>query len=235
MKRFFRTWMIWGVPLVVLLVLSAIYRYEIRDWIWAAFKWELPEDPRPAGISDLEWAATNYSEEVALLSKELELPYEYLMALIVLECSGNKPAGHRFEKGVFNALRRVQEGKSRKFENLSMEALQGCDEACLTNLATSWGPFQLMGYKVIPMGLDVLDIRDEESAARHAAEWIKQEYGHFLAKKKWKDAFHYHNTGDRFPLSGKSRTHDPYYVSDGLKYMRHFNKHLPEGAYSVGI
>jgi hypothetical protein len=227
--------MLWLIPLLTLLGSLAVFRYEVRDWLWAVMKWELPEDPRPAGVSDLEWASTNYSDEVTKLSNDLELPYEYLMALIVLECSGNKPAGHRFEKGVFSVLRKVKEGRSRKFENIRMESLQGCDDECLTNLATSWGPFQLMGYKVIPLGLDVDDIREEESAALHAAEWIKKEYGHFLKKKKWKDAFHYHNTGDRFPLSGRSRTHDPYYVSDGLKYMKHFNRNLPSGAYSLGV
>jgi hypothetical protein len=70
------------------------------------------------------------------------------------------------------------------------------------------------------MKLNIVDIREEEDAAFYAAKWIQEEYGHFLTKKKWKDAFHYHNTGKRFPLNGRSRTHNPYYVSDGVKYMK---------------
>lgn len=227
--------MIWIAPLLIALGVLFYFRYDVADWLWTKMGRNLPEDPRPAGVSDLQWAETNYSEEIKEISADVQVPYEYLMALVVLECSGNKPAGQRFEKGIFNSLKRVRDGRQKKYENIRPEALQNCDDECLTNLATSWGPFQLMGYKAIPLGLNVTDLRDEEEAARHAAAWIKKEYGHFLEKKKWKDAFHYHNTGDRFPLSGVSRTHDPYYVSDGVKYMKYFNQRVPEGAYSIGI
>jgi len=183
---------------------------------------ELPEDPRPAGVTDLQWCETNYKDEMLSIAQELDLPYEYLMALAVLECGGNKPAGHRFEKHIFNQLKQVRDGKRNKYENIRQENLAGLDDEGIKNLATSWGPFQLMGYKVIPMNLNITDIRDEEDAAFYAAKWIKEEYRHFLKKKKYKDAFHYHNTGKRFPLSGRSKTHDPYYVSDGIKYMKYF-------------
>lgn len=220
----------WIIVTSILLLMSWLlwrYRYEVADWVRDKLGYEMPEDPRPAGVSDLEWASTNYHDEIAELSKEYDVPYEYLMALLVLECSGEKPAGHRYEKHVFNQLKRVRDGKQSKFENIRQEHLKELDDEGLTNLATSWGPFQLMGYKVIPMGVNVHDIRSEEGAARYGVQWIKEEYGHFLKKKKWKDAFHYHNTGKRFPLSGKSKTHDPYYVSDGLKYMKYFSEHSP--------
>ncbi len=198
------------------------FRYDVAEWVRTKLGIELPEDPRPAGVSDLQWCEQNYKEEMLDISQKLDLPYEYLMALAVLECSGEKPAGHRYEKHIFNQLKNVRDGKQRKLENIHQKDLNGLDDDGLKNLATSWGPFQLMGYKVIPMGLNIVDIRDEEDAAYYAAKWIKDEYGHFLKKKKWKDAFHYHNTGQRFPLSGRSRTHDPYYVSDGIKYMKYF-------------
>jgi hypothetical protein len=216
-----RRWQLW---LALALICYGLYhfRYDVAEWVRTRLGIELPEDPRPAGVSDLQWCEQNYKEEMLEISAKLDLPYEYLMALTVLECSGEKPAGHRFEKHVFAQLKKVRDGKQRKLENIYSKDLQGLDDDGLTNLATSWGPFQLMGYKVIPMGLNIVDIRDEEDAAFYAAKWIKGEYGHFLKKKKWKDAFHYHNTGKRFPLSGRSRTHDPYYVSDGLRYMKYF-------------
>jgi len=203
------------------------FRYDIVEWVRSKTGWQLPEDPRPAGVSDLQWCEKNYGDEIANISKKLNLPYPYLMSLAVLECSGNKPAGNRFEKHVFNQLKKVRDGKQRKFENIYQKDLAEINDDGLKNLATSWGPFQLMGYKVIPLGLTIRDIREEDEAAFHAAEWIKKEYGHFLSKKKWKDAFHYHNTGKRFPLNGRSSTHDPYYVSDGVKYMKHFDANNP--------
>lgn len=226
--KYFRTkWVIITSILLVVAWLLWRNRYDVAEWVRDKLGYELPVDPRPAGVSDLAWAETNYKDEIAELAKEFDVPYEYLMALLVLECSGEKPAGHRYEKHVFNQLKKVRDGKQRKFENIKQEDLKDLDDEGLTNLATSWGPFQLMGYKVIPMGVNVHDIRNEEDAALYGVQWIKEEYGHFLQKKKWKDAFHYHNTGKRFPLSGNSKTHDPYYVSDGLKYMKYFAEHSP--------
>ncbi len=227
MKVLRKKWFIIASILVLCVVPLWRYRYEFADWVRDKLGMEMPEDPRPAGVNDLQWAETNYKEEIGELSSESGVPYEYLMALLVLECSGNKPAGNRFEKHIFNQLKKVKEGKQRKFENIKQKNLEYLDEDGLKNLATSWGPFQLMGYKVIPMGVSVNDIRNEDDAAMYGVQWIKGEYGHFLDKKKWKDAFHYHNTGQRFPLSGRSKTHDPYYVSDGLKYMKYFAQRSP--------
>ena len=109
-----------------------------------------------------------------------------------------------------------------RFEGIKTHHLTDLDEEGLKNLATSWGPFQLMGYKAIQLDLNVIDLRDDEVAAETGVAWIKKEYGQFLNKGKFKDAFHYHNTGERFPLSGRSRTHDPYYVSNGIKFMKYF-------------
>ncbi len=202
-------------------------RYDVAEWIRDAIGIEMPEDPRPAGVTDLQWAESNYKDDIADLAVENDLPYEYLMSLLVLECSGNKPAGQRFEKHIFNQLKKVRDGKQRKLENIKQEHLKDLDDEGLKNLATSWGPFQLMGYKAIPMGANNFEIREEEDAAALGVRWIKAEYGHFLKAKKWKDAFHYHNTGHRFPLSGRSHTHHPYYVSDGLKYMKYFAQRSP--------
>jgi hypothetical protein len=39
----------------------------------------------------------NYGAEILKYAKKNDLSVEYLKALIVLECSGKKPAGQRFE------------------------------------------------------------------------------------------------------------------------------------------
>lgn len=219
--------------LLIPLGIAYVYRYEVAEYVRDFLGMTLPVDPRPAGISDLEWCEKNYSEEIARLSEEYELSYPYLMSLIVLECKGNKPAGHRFEKHVFNRLTQLQQGKRDKYENIRPHHLAKLDEDGLRNLATSWGPFQLMGYKAIPMGVNVNQLQDENTSAEIGVRWISSEYGHFIRKKKYKDAFHYHNTGKRFPLSGRSKTHDPYYVSDGIRYMKYFEKRDPTKAQAI--
>ena len=79
-----------------------------------------------------------------------------------------------------------------------------------------------MGYKCLQLGVNVNDIRGDE-ALDWGAKWIKLEYGHLLKKKRYKDAFHYHNTGSLYPKSGPPKTYHPDYVSNGLKYMNYFD------------
>ena len=179
------------------------------------------EDPSLIPTGKLQLAEYNYSTEVREIAQKLNLPYEYLMALIVLETSGTKPAGSRFEKHVFRKLQHLQQGKRERFEDLRQEDLADASEDALRNLATSWGPFQLMGYKCLGLGVNISDIRDEGSLEL-GARWIKKEYGHLLKKKRYRDAFHYHNAGSVFPLSGIATTHDPNYVNRGLVYMDYF-------------
>lgn len=204
------------------------FRYEIVEWVRDKTGGESEDHTRPPNVSKVEWAEMNYSEEMLELSAKYDVPYAYLMALVVLECGGDKPAGHRYEPSIMKKLQRVKEGKRDRFENIYAHHLEDCSDGCLENLATSWGPFQLMGYKAIPLGVSISDLRHEDDAAEIGVRWIVNEYGELLKKKRFKDAFHFHNAGERFPLSGKSRTHNPYYVSDGLKYMKAFEKRLQD-------
>lgn len=182
----------------------------------------------PSGIVDqpsnvMERAKFNYGDEVKKYSAELNLPYEYFMALIVLECSGNRPSGTRFEPHVFNRLKDVRDGNRRKYENVKPEIIANASDDALKNLATSWGPLQLMGYKCIGMQVNVEDIRGDD-AVFYAMSWVNDEYGHLLRKGKFKDAFHMHNTGRKYPLIGAPKTHDPKYVEKGLNYMDHYGE-----------
>jgi hypothetical protein len=214
----------WLIPAVIALSLLFYYRYDVAEWTRKVLGVVLPENPRPIGVSSLEWCEQNYGEQIAEIAAEMELPYSYLMSLAVLECSGEKPAGQRFERHVFNELMKVKQGKRKKYEMATGEKLEGLDEEEIRALATSWGPFQLMGYKVFELDISIEELSNDEDACYHGARWIKKQYGKYLHKEKWKDAFHIHNTGKRFPLSGKPKTHDPYYVSDGLRFMKFFDK-----------
>lgn len=192
--------------------------------VWASWYYYLRYLDRstgniPEGI--LELAEYNYGDEVREVAQELELPYNYLMALIVLESSGRKPAGKRFEKHVYRRLTALRDGRRNKFEDIKQEDIHDATDEALKNLATSWGPFQLMGYKCLGLGVEVKDIRDKNSLLL-GGKWIKKEYGHLLQAKRFKDAFHYHNTGRTIPLTGVPRTHDPQYIYKGEKYMKFF-------------
>lgn len=213
----------WLLPLVIGVGVIFYFRYDIAEYSRRLLGIVLPENPRPLGVSSLEWCEQNYGDQIREISDEMDLPYAYLMSLAVLECSGEKPAGQRFERHVFKELMKVKEGKRKKYELATHDKLKALDEEEIRALATSWGPFQLMGYKVFELDISIEELSNDEDACYHGARWIKQQYGSYLKRSKWKDAFHIHNTGKRFPLSGRPRTHNPYYVSDGLRYMKFYS------------
>jgi hypothetical protein len=180
----------------------------------------------PTG-NTLKVAQYNYQQEISKHATELNLPPEYFLALAVLECSGQKPAGERFESHVFKKLKQVREGSRSRFENVTQADLIDASDEALRNLATSWGPFQLMGYKCIGLDVNIKDIRGDD-AVYWGMKWVDIEYGKQLRKGKFKDAFHLHNTGRKYPIVGGPKTHDPKYVDRGLAYVDYFK--TPEGA-----
>lgn len=172
-------------------------------------------------IGGTEAALANYKYDVLQAAKKYELQPSYLMALIMLECSGKKNIKPRFEKHVYRKLKALRDGKIKKFENLTPETIHDANDDALRNLAKSWGPFQLMGYKCVILELNIKDIRGVNSID-YGADWINMTYGDYLRKKRFKDAFHIHNTGQPYPKNGRPRTYDPNYVNKGLKYMNYF-------------
>ena len=199
----------------------------ISVYMLSTGRWRSPvvdvNAPFTIGLNALELAEYNYGDEVREYAQKFDLPPEYLLALIVLECSGEASPGSRFEKGVYKKLIALRDGERKKFEQIRQEDLADASDESIKNLATSWGPFQLMGYKCLGLDVEVSDIRGSD-ALYHGVRWINEEYGRMLRKKHFKDAFHYHNAGSRYPLIGKPRTHDPNYVSNGLRFMEYFKK-----------
>lgn len=173
--------------------------------------------------TSVERSMRNYSEQLNMLSKKYNIPWKYLMALTVLECSGEKPCPSRFEKHVFEQLQRVREGKRKRYGSLRRSDITDATDADLKNLASSWGPFQIMGYHCIKDGITVAQLRSEEGL-KHAVHWINTSYGTRLRKQEFQDAFHLHNTGKPFPKSGAPTTHDPQYVFRGISLMDEFER-----------
>ncbi len=181
---------------------------------------------RLTSLYELRLAHKNYSADIAPKAEELDLPYSYFMALTVLECSGERPCGTRFEKHVFEQLSAVRAGDRARYGRVKPETIHDAEDPALRNLATSWGPFQLMGYKCIDMSVHVADIRGEE-AVKYGMQWIADEYGDALREGRFKDAFHIHNAGRAYPKQGPPLTHDPDYVKRGLRYMEYFEARAP--------
>ena len=173
-------------------------------------------------VNAFKMTESNYGSEVEEVAEKYHLPAPYLKALIVLECSGKKPVKPRYEKHIFNRLKKVRDQKGRTFEKIDQSVIGDASDEALKNLARSWGPLQLMGYKCLHLDVKVNDIRGED-ALDWGARWIKMEYGHLLRKKRYADAFHYHNTGKLFPKDSITSTHDPKYVENGLAYIEYFN------------
>lgn len=163
----------------------------------------------------------HYENEVDFWANEFNLPKSYLLALIQLESGGRMPAGKRFESHVYKRLLAVRDGKRDRYEQITAEDLAGASDEALRNLATSWGPFQLMGYKCIQLEVQLRDIRGKD-AVRAGVEWINQTYGEVLRAERYEDAFHIHNTGKPYPKSGPPATFHPDYVPRGMAYMRKF-------------
>lgn len=164
---------------------------------------------------------SNYGDQIDRLAQDFSISAAYLKALITLEVGGIKPAPTRFEKHVFNNLQKLRAGKRGRYEMIHKSTIKDASDLALKNLATSWGAFQIMGYKCVQLGVKVSDIRGDHSIY-WGVKWISEEYGHLLSNNRFKDAFHFHNTGRLHPRVGRPLTYHANYVPNGLKYMEIF-------------
>lgn len=190
--------------------------------LWMQGVWLHSSGEGPAGeASGPEAVMDNYGAAIRKFARKEGVAPEYLAALCMLECSGRKPAGTRYEKHVYLRLKLVKSGFKGQYEHVKKEDLTDAGDDALQNLASSWGPFQLMGYKCLLYQINVSDLRGED-AIMWGVRWIMANYGRYLKSNDFKSAFHIHNAGVPFPKNGKPRTHDPEYVNKGLKWMNYF-------------
>ncbi len=196
----------------ILLLVLLLFVPGIGYWVW-----------RPLPLGDVRYlmgkVERNYGKQVDSLCKKYRLPPEYFKALILLECGANKPANSRFEPKVFAMLKQVRDGNLAMYSGVSTAQLQGRADAELKQLATSWGPMQIMGYHCLSMGLSVDELRGPH-AVQHGILWSKGLYGRYLREYRLRDAFHFHNRGRPYPKYRGSQTHDPLYVAKGLAYAQ---------------
>ena len=171
-----------------------------------------------------------YGDEVTRIAVKYGHAPEYYLALIMLESSGRSVIPPRFEPHIYEQLVLLQDNERKDYEHVTHRNVKNLSSNGLRNLASSWGPFQIMGYKCLELKITVADLRGSE-AIRYGMYWINKNYGNRLTRKQYTNAFHYHNTGRLFPKNGMSLTHDRDYIPNGLKYMEYFRqKRLKEAA-----
>jgi len=170
----------------------------------------------------VERSSKNYGKQVEQICKELDLEPSYFKALIILECAGKKPAKSRFEKHVFEKLKAVRAGKQESYSKLDYKKLKGRSDSELKMLATSWGPLQIMGYHCFNLGIGIDDLKGANSL-ENGIIWAKKNYGQYLKRRDYQNAFHFHNTGKKHPV-WFAKTHDPDYVRKGMSYMLKFRQ-----------
>ena len=126
----------------------------------------------------------NYQDDVSFWADDYDLPAEYLMALIILECGGQKPCGERFEPKRYRQLKNLRDGKRRKFEYLRRDDLEGLSDSEVRNLATSWVPFQIMGYHSIGLSKSGETVTVKDLTGPRSVEigvrWVAENYGTIL-------------------------------------------------------
>ncbi|MDP2176104.1 MAG: hypothetical protein Q8K70_09380 [Bacteroidota bacterium] len=189
-------------------------------YIWPYLKNKWQDGDEKQGVEVL---IENYGESINEAAETFDLPANYLKALCMMECGGAKKIKPRFEKHVFKRLKQVRDGKLNNYEHVTKDMVEDASDEALKNLASSWGPFQLMGYKCLLLDIKIKDIRGDDGVY-YGVKWIDLTYGKYLRQKRFKDAFHIHNAGKPFPKSGISKTHHPQYVNKGIKYMAVFDK-----------
>lgn len=170
-----------------------------------------------------KYVIKNYKNQVDIYAKKYNLPSSYFLALIMLESSGKKVIKPRYEHNVYKSLKALRDGKIKKFEDLTIDDVKSYSNYELKQLAKSYGPFQIMGYKAIKMKINLNDFQGD-SAIKYGIEWINREYGDVLRNGNYMDAFHMHNTGHPYPKNKKPSTYDPNYVKKGIEYMHYFSK-----------
>jgi hypothetical protein len=219
------------------LIFAAIVITMIAIWIWDPMLYinssdylktyyryvTTPEDTTFASTMPQAVIRTeaNYGKQIDKLAAQFDLSPEFLKSLIILECSGLQKVKPRFERHIYRRLLNVKEKKLDHYENIKYEDIKDATDDALKNMASSWGPFQIMGYKCIWLDVKLNDLRGED-AVYWGVKWVNLTYGDYIRKGQYKDAFHIHNTGRPYPEVGPPKTYDRKYVPNGLMYMKFF-------------
>ncbi|MBN2723534.1 MAG: hypothetical protein JXR95_05620 [Deltaproteobacteria bacterium] len=205
--------------IILFIVLPAVLLTGLRFFI----KQPLSDSFEKASLNHVR---QKYSGKVNSESSKYGVDPYFFLALIMLETSGRDHLP-RFEEHIHSRLLKYRKLKNGSFRKIPSGQLKKLSERDIRYFASSWGPFQIMGYNAYHLGIPVQELSGS-NAITHGMKWIMKEYGYLIKRKRYKDALHYHNTGRKFPVDGKSLTHDPSYVFRGMKYIEYYRSNKKE-------
>lgn len=170
-----------------------------------------------------------FGSRIAEATAKTYVPARLVAALIALECGFDSKRGvfnegaGRFESHVYARLLSLRDtgqyingrGRTRtSYEKVTQADLAGATAEAVRNLATSWGPGQIMGYNVLHWDCTIADLRDPAQSIRWVVRKLLEDAGSAIRRKEFDDVLRIWNTG-----SPDGQTHDPDYVAHGKRYM----------------
>lgn len=167
----------------------------------------------------VERVERNYGKAIEEVCQEEGVSANYFKALAILEVSARATPPSRTEGIIWKRFQEVRSGAREKYSFFTTEDLKSRSDTDLKFMATSWGPFQIMGFHAIREGFPLKNLRNEH-AVRTGIRWCIGNYGEYLRREDFRNAFHIHNTGKPLPKIGRPLTTDPDYVQKGVAYMK---------------
>ena len=163
-------------------------------------------------------AFERYGQIFKTFSIQHDISWSFIMALYVMECVDTMECGGQYDKTVFQELKNVRAGKLKEYKDITAHHVVASSNDALRELATSWGPFQIRGYRAVPYGITISQLKSEK-AVEYSILWIAKAYGALLKKYTCQEMFlqhiHYHSR----VLTTISSLE---YASQGCKYMEWF-------------
>ena len=153
-----------------------------------------------------------------------------LLAALTANESGGNPAAARFEPAVMGQLAMTLTGRRANFGTIGAQDL--LDELGvvtdprtivrqLMNLATSYGPTQIMGYEALAGHYDIADLSNLQKHYPRAVamlEDFRKRFDIATDGSDWAEFFDCWNTG-----RPHAQTADPMYISRGLARLTLYN------------
>ncbi len=154
----------------------------------------------------------------------------FLAGLISVENSQLNPQAFRFEKAVFEKLKRLRNPLvfwRKEWSGITQADIQGASDDALANLATSFGYTQIMGWWSIRLTtllgrpVSISDIRDPKQHLGIAVRLLDLTAHRYLKTLSYANVLRIWNTG-----SPTGRTHDPEYVANALAVDQEYRRLL---------
>jgi hypothetical protein len=166
--------------------------------------------------------------EIARVCGGTMVPESFLAALISVENDRLNQHAFRFDRDVKDKLKRLQNPLvfwRREWNGITQADLKGASDDALTNLATSFGYTQIMGWWAIPLtkqlreSITVADIRDPLQHLWIAVRLLNLTANRYLKLHEYGAVLRIWNTGSPF-----GRPHDPEYVAHALAVDQEYRK-----------